>query len=117
MQHVPSFATQVGRQVEDEPEPIELADGETSLHFLQRIYRDAKQPMTRRLRAAIEALPFEAPKLSAVAVGHMRGQDFAALLEKAIARSGKSKEIAVASHQLPSSEGEWCDLKTTVTRK
>jgi hypothetical protein len=33
---------------DDEPELRALAPGETSLNFLQRIYRSAKQPMSRR---------------------------------------------------------------------
>jgi hypothetical protein len=52
-----------------------------------------KQPMSRRLRAAIEALPHEHPRLGAVAIGSMNGQDFAALLEKTIERNGKGREI------------------------
>ncbi len=50
-----------------------------------------KQPMSRRPRAAIEALPHEHPRLGAV--GHMSGSDFAAMLEKAIERSGKDREV------------------------
>jgi hypothetical protein len=76
---------------DDEPELIELAPGETSLDFLQ--YRSVKQPMSRRLRAAIEALPHEHPRLGAVAIGSMNGQDFASLLERAIRASGKEAEV------------------------
>jgi hypothetical protein len=39
------------------------------------------------MKAAVEALPFEHPKLSAMAVTSMSGKDFAAQLERAIARS------------------------------
>ena len=39
------------------------------------------------MRAAIECLQFEVPKVSAVAVSHMNGQDFASALERAIQRS------------------------------
>ena len=74
-------------------ELIELAPGETSLDFLQRVYRSVKQPMSRRLRAAIEALPHEHPRLGAVAIGSMNGQDFASLLERAIERSGKRPQV------------------------
>jgi hypothetical protein len=49
----------IDREAEQEEELIELAPGETSLDFLQRVYRSVKQPMSRRLRAAIEALPHE----------------------------------------------------------
>ena len=65
---------------------VELAEGEHSLDFLQAVYRDPMQPLSVRMRAAIEALPFEAPKLSAVAVSSMSGA--AERLERAIARSG-----------------------------
>jgi hypothetical protein len=78
---------------DDGQEVIELAPGETSLDFLQRVYRSVKQPMSRRLRAAIEALPHEHPRLGAVAIGSMNGQDFATLLERAIERSGKEREL------------------------
>jgi hypothetical protein len=88
----PTFARAVSSTV-DEQEVIELAPGETSLDFLQRIYRSAKQPMSRRLRAAIEALPHEHPRLGAVAIGSMNGQDFASMLERAIERSGKGREV------------------------
>jgi hypothetical protein len=85
----PTFA-RAGASVVDEPEVIELAPGETSLSFLQRVYRSVRQPMSRRLRAAIEALPHEHPRLGAVAIGSMNGEDFAALLDRAIARSEKA---------------------------
>ena len=49
--------------------------------------------MSRRLRAAIEALPHEHPRLGAVAIGSLSGQDFAAMLDRAIERSGKAPEI------------------------
>jgi hypothetical protein len=72
---------------------IELKPGETSLRFLQRVYRSVRQPMSRRMRAAIEAPPFERPKLSAVATAAMNGGDFASMLERAIERSGKTRLI------------------------
>jgi hypothetical protein len=74
-------------------ELIELAPGETSLHFFQRIYRSIRQPMTRRMRAAEFALQHEHPKLGAIATASMNGQDFASLLEKAIARSQRGAEV------------------------
>jgi hypothetical protein len=50
----PSFADATNLEIaSDEPELIELAPGETSLRFLQKIYRSPKQPMSRRLRAAM----------------------------------------------------------------
>jgi hypothetical protein len=72
------------RTEEPSEEVIELGPDETSLSFLQRVYRST---MSRRMRAAIEALPHEHPRLGAVAVGRMNGQDFAAMLDRAILRS------------------------------
>ena len=52
-------------------------EGETSLKLLQAIYKDKKQPLNVRVRCAIEALPFEVPKLSATAIATMDGKTFA----------------------------------------
>ena len=91
---LPSFADPKNLVVyEDEPEVIELGPGETSLSFLQRVYRSVKQPMSRRMRAAIEALPHEHPRLGAVAIGSMNGDDFATMLDRAIERSGNAREV------------------------
>ena len=77
----------LNRFVKDEEfEVIELTPGETSLSFLQKIYRCPKQPMSRRMRAAMAALPFESPKLAVTALVR-DGDDFGARLERAIARS------------------------------
>jgi hypothetical protein len=92
--NAPSFATELGRQAAEEAKVVDLAPGETSLSFLQKIYHSTKQPMSRRMRAAIEALPFESPKLGAIAFGNMTGQDFAAMLDRAILRSqGNGRNI------------------------
>lgn len=83
---LPSFA------ISTEPPAAEQTDavgaGASAVSFLQAIYQDRQMPLRVRMRAAIEALPFEVPKLSAVAVASMNGNDFASRLERAIARSG-----------------------------
>jgi hypothetical protein len=63
----------------------------SSLDFLRQVYRDPTQPITRRVRAAIAALPFEHPKLTVVA--DVQGHGFAEGLERAIIRSGKVIEV------------------------
>jgi len=50
-------------------------------------------PLPVRLRAAIEAAPYEHPKLTAVAVGHLTGEDFYNRLERAIEASNRAKLI------------------------
>jgi hypothetical protein len=64
-----------------------------ALEFLQAVYRDTRLPLTTRIHRAVEALPFEAPKLSAVAVTSMRGEDFAARLDRCLARSARAMLI------------------------
>jgi len=46
------------------------------------------------MRAAVLALPFEAPKLSTVAMSNMDPAAFAAQLERAIARSSAARVLA-----------------------
>jgi len=45
------------------------------------------------MRAAIESLPYENPRMSAVAVGYLDGNTFAEKLDRAIARSDRAKLI------------------------
>jgi uncharacterized membrane protein len=64
-----------------------------SLEYLQRIYRDPNQPTPVRMRAAIEALSFENPKLTAIGVGSLDGQDFYSRLERALKRTEQAREM------------------------
>ena len=55
--------------------------------LLKATYQGRYRPTPVQLRAATVALPFESPKLTAMAVSSLNGNDFAAMLERAIARS------------------------------
>ena len=69
----------------NEPTPANALD------FLQSIYRNPLQPLPVRIRAAVEALSFESPKLTATAL--MTSDDFATMLEKAIKRAAQVRQI------------------------
>jgi hypothetical protein len=60
---------------------------EDAVALLQAIYRNPQVALPVRMRAAIEAAQYERPKLAVTAVSSMNGKDFAAMLERAIARS------------------------------
>ena len=77
------LATVDAALAELEEEPV-APEGESSLLLLQAIYKDKKQPLNVRVRCAIEALPFEVPKLSATAVATLDGKSFAEALEGAL---------------------------------
>jgi hypothetical protein len=70
-----------------EPEKV------NSKEYLRRIYQDPTQPHSVRMRAAIESLPYENAKITAVAIGRLDGEDFASRLEKAIEASNRAKLI------------------------
>ena len=70
----------------DAEPPLAFGANGTSLQFLQAIYRSAEQPMVRQMKAAIAALPFEHPKLSAT-LAVQADDSWAAKLQAAIARS------------------------------
>jgi hypothetical protein len=70
-----------------EEEQSTLPDNITALPLLQMAYRGQVQLTPQQMRAAIEALPFEVPKLSAAAITTMDEKSFAAALDRAIERS------------------------------
>ena len=68
-----------------------MSEQPSPIDFLKAVYLNEGLPLATRMRAAIELLPFEHPKLSAIAVGHMNGADFSAQLDRAIRRSNEAK--------------------------
>jgi hypothetical protein len=83
----------------DAEPPLPFTANGTSLEFLQAIYRSAEQPMVRRMKAAIAALPFEHPKLAVTAV--MTDGDLGARLHRAIQRSARVVELRAAQEPAP----------------
>jgi hypothetical protein len=70
------FEDEPGRR--SEHAPTVLSEGISALALLQMVYRGAVKVSAQQMRAAIESLPYEQPKLCAVAVGYLSGEDFAA---------------------------------------
>jgi hypothetical protein len=70
-----------------------LSKNVRALELLQMVYRGEYKASPQQLRSAIEALPYENPRLSAVAVGHLTGEDFYSRLDRAIERSDRAKLI------------------------
>ena len=90
----PPFAT-----LGAEPEPVAesfamspdaLPSGASSLDLLRVVYRDPRQPLPVRMRAAIAALSFEHPKLSVTA---NLSAGFASRLEAMMAARGQQPVI------------------------
>jgi hypothetical protein len=59
---------------------LELPSNCTALELFQALYRNAKFPVTTRMRAARDAIPYESPRLQAIAV--IEENSFAAKLEQ-----------------------------------
>jgi hypothetical protein len=64
-----------------------LPEGTTAKQALEMVYRGEIVLSPQQMRAAIECLQFEEPKVSAIAYGHFNGQSMAEALDRAIARS------------------------------
>jgi hypothetical protein len=87
----------------DAEPPLPFTANGTSLEFLQAIYRSPEQPMIRRMKAAIAALPFEYPRFAVTAV--VNDDSWAAQLQRCIARSAKADEFRTIE-VVPSSNGQ-----------
>jgi hypothetical protein len=78
---------EVLNRIEQQKVEPDLPDDVMALPLLQMAYRGKVKLTPQQIRAAIEALPYENPKVSAVAISHMSGEDFASALDRAIERS------------------------------
>jgi len=65
----------------------------TSLEFLQAVYRNEQLPLSVRMRAAIEAAPYEHAKRTAINIDYWNGDSFGAQLDRAIERSRRPPKM------------------------
>jgi hypothetical protein len=65
----------------------DLAEQPTPLEFLTAVYCNEGLPLSVRMRAAIECAQYRHPKLGVVATTNLNADDFASMLDRAIARS------------------------------
>jgi hypothetical protein len=91
--------------VEEEERPI-LPDNITALPLLQMAYRGKVQLSPQQMRAAIEALPYETPKLSATAIATMDGKSFAEALDRCLERSKQPPQLNGPVEPLPPEEAK-----------
>jgi hypothetical protein len=80
-------------RIEAPQQPQSIPEDISALALLQMVYRGAVKMSPQQMRAAIESLPYENPKLSAVAIASMNERDFALRLERCIERSYRAKLI------------------------
>jgi hypothetical protein len=76
--------------------------------FLEAIYMNADLPLSVRMRAAIELLPFTHPKLAVTAV--VNDGDFASLLDRRLKRIEEMKLIE-AKPTIDGVEGKPADVR------
>jgi hypothetical protein len=110
MNRLPSFArpeVMNAPRAEDD-RALEISAQATPLEFLETVYRSVDQPMNRRLRAAIEAAQYRYPRLAVTA--SVTSGSFATMLDRAIQRSGKAREVKQI-------EAASIQVETTATEK
>jgi hypothetical protein len=86
----PAFASLLKEPVE-KVEGIEIGPDADPMQFLRAIYLNKDLPLSQRMRAAIELLPFIHPKLLATAI--VSEGSFAELLERRLAKLKETKLI------------------------
>ena len=95
---------EVLNRIEQQKVEPELPEGITALPLLQMAYRGQVKLSAQQARCAIEALPYETPKLSATAIAAFDGQTFAEALERCIERSKGPLLLNGPAPELPAEE-------------
>ena len=81
------------RFVDESNQVDALPDDISITELAEDVVRGKRKLSQPQMRMLIELLPYYAPKLTAVAVGYLKGQDFYTRLDRAVDRSEKAKMI------------------------
>ena len=88
-----------------------LPENCTAKEALQMELRGQVRLSPSQFRAAKKLLPYEQPKLTAVAIGHLDQTSFAAALERALARSEAAHDYVPRPALLPAPEHSADEVK------
>ena len=88
---LPSFAYSENLKVPEEPKAEPIPDNISLAELAEQVVRGKVKLSPSQMRMLIELLPFHLPKLSAVGVGYIQGNDFASRLDRAVERTERAR--------------------------
>jgi hypothetical protein len=97
---LPSFAYSENLKVPEEPKAEPIPDDVPLPELAEQVVRGKVKLTPPQMRMLIELLPFHLPKLSAIAVGRLTGEDFASRLDRAVDASNRAKLIEARPVQI-----------------
>jgi len=77
-----------------------ISDDISITELAEDVVRGKRKLSQPQMRMLIELLPYYAPKLTAVAVGWQKGEDFYTRLDKAVSASEKAKVVKLIEAQV-----------------
>jgi hypothetical protein len=93
---LPSFAYSENLKLPEEPKSDPIPDNIPLAELAEQVVRGKVKLTPMQQRMLIELLPFHMPKLSAVAVGRLTGEDFASRLDRAVDASNRATKLIEA---------------------